>query len=162
VLQLGHFNSPLKAHHWKEKLNWYFAVSPEVTHITSVYGPLANSRCMASPTSRSSVEYWWRLEISRKNFPCLIFGILKEFIQFFPSPQSMIFKHTVLLGMKRQNDRILKEKLPSSVGAQYATGDQWRNNSRKNEGIIKQRRETCICNVRLSCSAVNLQLSQHC
>ena len=34
-------------------------------------------------------------------------------------------------GMKRQNDRILKEKL----GAQYATGDQWRNNSRKNEGM---------------------------
>jgi len=35
--------------------------------------------------------------------------------------------------MKRQNDRILKEKLPRSVGAQYATEDQWRNNSRKNE-----------------------------
>ena len=35
--------------------------------------------------------------------------------------------------MKRENDRILKEKLPRSVGAQYATGDQWRNNSRKNE-----------------------------
>ena len=35
--------------------------------------------------------------------------------------------------MKRQNDRIQKEELPRSVGAQYATGDQWRNNSRKNE-----------------------------
>ena len=35
--------------------------------------------------------------------------------------------------MKRQNDRTLKDKLPRSVGAQYATGDQWRNNSRKNE-----------------------------
>ena len=35
--------------------------------------------------------------------------------------------------MKRQNDRILKEELRRSVGAQYATGDQWRNNSRKNE-----------------------------
>ena len=34
---------------------------------------------------------------------------------------------------KRQNDRILKEELPRSVGAQYATGDHWRNNSRKNE-----------------------------
>ena len=33
--------------------------------------------------------------------------------------------------MKRQNDRILKEKLPRSVGAQYATGDQWRNNSKE-------------------------------
>ena len=35
--------------------------------------------------------------------------------------------------MKRQNDKILKEELPRSVGAQYTTGDQWRNNSRKNE-----------------------------
>ena len=42
--------------------------------------------------------------------------------------------------MKRQNGRILKEKLPRSVGAQYATGDQWRNNSRKNEGMeLKQK-----------------------
>ena len=37
--------------------------------------------------------------------------------------------------MKRQNDRILKEEFPRSVGAQYTTGDQWRNNSRKNEGM---------------------------
>ena len=37
--------------------------------------------------------------------------------------------------MRRHNDRILKEELFRSVGAQYATGDQWRNNSRKNEGM---------------------------
>ena len=37
--------------------------------------------------------------------------------------------------MKRQNDRILKEGLPRSLGAHYATGDQWRSNSRKNEGM---------------------------
>ena len=36
--------------------------------------------------------------------------------------------------MKRQKDRTLKDELPRSVGAQYATGDQWRNNSRENEG----------------------------
>ena len=36
---------------------------------------------------------------------------------------------------KRQNDRIPKEELPRSVGAQYATRDHWRNNSRKNEGM---------------------------
>ena len=35
--------------------------------------------------------------------------------------------------MKRQKDRILKDELPRSVGTQYATGDQWRNNSRSNE-----------------------------
>ena len=37
--------------------------------------------------------------------------------------------------IKRQKDRILREELPRSVGAQYATREQWRNNSRKNEGM---------------------------
>ena len=42
----------------------------------------------------------------------------------------------LMSSMKRQNDRILKEKLHRLVGAQYATGDQWRNNSKKkNEGM---------------------------
>ena len=43
--------------------------------------------------------------------------------------------------MKRQNDRILKEELPGSIGAQYATGDQWRNNSRKNEGMEPKQKQ---------------------
>ena len=43
--------------------------------------------------------------------------------------------------MKRQNDRLLKEVLPRSVGAQYATGDQWRNNSRKNEGMEPKQKQ---------------------
>ena len=43
--------------------------------------------------------------------------------------------------MKRQTDSILKEKLPRSVGAQDATGDQWRNNSRKNEGMEPKQKE---------------------
>ena len=43
--------------------------------------------------------------------------------------------------MKRQNDRILIEELPRSVGAQYATGDHWRNNSRKNEGMEPMQKE---------------------
>ena len=43
--------------------------------------------------------------------------------------------------MKRQNDRILKEELPRSVGAQYAMGDQWRHNSRKNEGMEPKQKQ---------------------
>ena len=43
--------------------------------------------------------------------------------------------------MKRQNGRILKGELPGSVGAQYATGDQWRNNSRKNEGMEPKQKQ---------------------
>ena len=42
---------------------------------------------------------------------------------------------------KRQNDRILKEEFPRSVGAQYAAGDQWRNNSRKNEGMEPKQKQ---------------------
>ena len=49
--------------------------------------------------------------------------------------------------MKRQNDRILKEELPRSVGAQYATGDQWRNNSRKNEGTEPKRKQYPVVDV---------------
>ena len=43
--------------------------------------------------------------------------------------------------MKRQKDKILKDELPRSVGAQYATGDQWRNNSRKNEGKAPKQKQ---------------------
>ena len=43
--------------------------------------------------------------------------------------------------MKRQEDRTLKDELPRSVGAQYATGDQWRNNSRKNEGMEPKQKQ---------------------
>ena len=43
--------------------------------------------------------------------------------------------------MKRQNDRILKEELPRSVGAQQPTGDEWRNNSRKNEGMEPKQKQ---------------------
>ena len=46
--------------------------------------------------------------------------------------------------MKKQNDRILKEELPRSVGVQYATGDQWRNNSRKNEGMEPNENNTLV------------------
>ena len=49
--------------------------------------------------------------------------------------------------MKRQNDRILKEEFPRSLGAQYATGDQWRNNSRKNEGMETKRKQYTVVDV---------------
>ena len=50
-----------------------------------------------------------------------------------------------LNSMKRQKDRTLRDELSRSVGAQYATGDQWRNNSRKNEGMKpKQKQHTVV------------------
>ena len=49
--------------------------------------------------------------------------------------------------MKRQNDRIPKEELPRSLGAQYATGDQCRNNSRKNEGMEPKQKQYPVVDV---------------
>ena len=49
--------------------------------------------------------------------------------------------------MKRQNNWILKEELPRSLGAQYATGDQWRNNSRKNEGMEPKQKQYPVVDV---------------
>ena len=49
--------------------------------------------------------------------------------------------------MKRQKDRTLKDELPRSVGAQYATGDQWGNNSRKNEGMEPQQKQHPVFHV---------------
>ena len=49
--------------------------------------------------------------------------------------------------MKRQKDRTLKEELPRSLGAQYATGDQWRNNSRKNEGMEPKQKHYPVVDV---------------
>ena len=48
---------------------------------------------------------------------------------------------------KRQNDRILKEELPRSIGAQNAPGDQWRNNSRKNEGMEPKQKQQPVVDV---------------
>ena len=49
--------------------------------------------------------------------------------------------------MKRQNDRIPREELPRSVGALYATGDRWRNNSRKNEGMEPKQNQYPVVDV---------------
>ena len=54
---------------------------------------------------------------------------------------------TPMNSMKKQNNRILNEELPRSLGAQYATGDQWRNNSRKNEGMEPKQNEYPVVDV---------------
>ena len=50
-------------------------------------------------------------------------------------------------GMKRQKDKTLKDELPRSVGAQNATGDQWRNDSRKNEEMESKQKQHLLVNV---------------
>ena len=64
--------------------------------------------------------------------------------------------------MKRQTHRILKEELPRSVGAQYATGDQWRNNSRKNEGMEPKQKQYPLMDVTDERSKVLCCKEQYC
>ena len=64
--------------------------------------------------------------------------------------------------MKRQKDRILKDELPRSVGAQYATGDQWRNNSRKNEGMDPKKKQHPVVNGTGDGSRVRYCKEQYC
>ena len=64
--------------------------------------------------------------------------------------------------MKRQNDRIQKEEFPRSVGVQYTIGDQWRNNSRKNEGLEPKQKEYPAVDVTGDRSKVPCCKEQYC
>ena len=64
--------------------------------------------------------------------------------------------------MKRQTDRTLKDELPKSVGAQYATRDQWRNNSRKNEGMEPKQKQHPVVDVTGDRSKVRCCKEQYC
>ena len=64
--------------------------------------------------------------------------------------------------MKRQYDRVPKEELPRSVGAQYATGDQWRNNSRKNKGMEPKQKQYPAVDVTGDRSKIRCCKEQYC
>ena len=64
--------------------------------------------------------------------------------------------------MKRQKDRILKEELHRSIGAQYASGDQWRNNSRKNEEMEPKQKKYPAVDVTGDRSKVQCYKEQYC
>ena len=64
--------------------------------------------------------------------------------------------------MKRQKDRTLKDELPRSVGAQYAIGDQWRNNSRNNEEMEPKQKQHPVVDVTGDGSKVQCYKEQYC
>ena len=64
--------------------------------------------------------------------------------------------------MKRQKDRTLKDELPRLVGAQYATGDQWRNNSGKNEEMDSKQKQHTVVDVTGDGSKVQCCKEQYC
>ena len=64
--------------------------------------------------------------------------------------------------IKRQKDRTMKDELPRLVGVQYATGDQWRNNSRKNEGMEPKKKQHPVVDVTGDGSKVQCCKEQYC
>ena len=68
----------------------------------------------------------------------------------------------LMTSIKRQNDRILKEELSRSIGAQYTTGDQWRNNSRKNERMEPKQKQYPVVDVSGNRRKVRCRKEQYC
>ena len=64
--------------------------------------------------------------------------------------------------MKRQKDRTLKDELPRPVGAQYATGDQWRTSSRKNEEMEPKQKQYPVVDVTGDRNKIQLSKEQYC
>ena len=64
--------------------------------------------------------------------------------------------------MKRQKDRTLKDELPRLVGAKYATGGEWRNNSRKNEGMEPKQKQHPVVDVTGGGSKIQCSKEQYC
>ena len=69
---------------------------------------------------------------------------------------------SVLNSMKRQKDKTMKDELPRSVGAQYSTGDRWRNNSRKNEGMDPKQKQYPVVDVTGDRSKIQCCKEKHC
>ena len=77
-------------------------------------------------------------------------------------PLQYSFLENPMNSMKRQKHRTVKDELPCSVGAQYATGDQWRNNSRKNERMEPKQQQHSAGDVTGDGSKVRCCKEQHC
>ena len=77
-------------------------------------------------------------------------------------PPQYSYLENPMNSMKRQKYKTLKDELPRSVGAQYATGDQWRNNSRKNEGMEPKQKQYPVVDVTGDGSKVWCCQEQHC
>ena len=77
-------------------------------------------------------------------------------------PLQYSYLETPVNSMKRQKGMTLKDELPRSVGAQYATGDQWRNNSRKNEEMEPKQKQHQVVDVTSDGSKVRCCKEQYC
>ena len=94
---------------------------------------------------------WWR--VLTKRGP-LEKGMANHF--------SILALRTPINSMQRQKDRTLKDELPRSIGAQYGTGDQWRNNSRKNEEMEPKQKQHPVVDVTGDRNKVQCCKEQYC
>ena len=77
-------------------------------------------------------------------------------------PLQYSYRKNLVNSMEKQKDKTLKDELPRSVGAQYATGDQWRNKSRKNEETEPKQNQHPVVDVTGDGSKVQCCKEQHC
>ena len=94
---------------------------------------------------------WWRVLTKRGS---LEKGMAKHF--------RILAIRTPMNSMIRQKDMTLKDELPRSVGTQYDTGDQWRNNSRKNEETEPKQKQRPVVDVTGNESKVRCHKEQYC
>ena len=106
----------------------------------SMLTALSNSMKLSAMQCRDTEDRWVRLESSNKMWSTGE-GNGK------PLQYSFLEYMSPMYSMKMQKDKTLKIELPRSVGAQYATGDQWRNNSRKNEEMGPKRKQHPVVDV---------------
>ena len=95
---------------------------------------LSSSMKLSAMQCRDTQDRWVMLESSDKMWST-VEGNGK------PLQYSRLEYTSPMYSMKRQKDKTLKVEIPRSVGAQYTTGDQWRNNSRKNEGMEPKQKQ---------------------
>ena len=114
---------------------------------------LPNSMKLSTVPCRAAQEGWVMVESSDKT--CSTGEENGQPLQYscLESPMN---------SMKRQKDRILKDELPRSIGAQYATGDQWRNNSRKKEETEPRQKQHPVVDVTGDWSKIWCCKEQYC
>ena len=113
------------------------------------------------PVQYCSLQHWTLLlsPVTSTTGCCFCFGSIPSFFL-------ELFQYSCLENpmnsMKRQKDRTLKDKLSRSVGTQYATGDQWRNNFRKNEEMESKQKQCSVVDVTGDGSEVQCYKKQYC
>ena len=144
-LQWGSFHKPLILLH--QRADWM------KTNLITWTTALSNSMKLWAMLCRATQDGWVRVENSDKMWST---G------EGNGKPLQYSCLENPLKSMKRQKDRTLKDELPRSVGTQYATRDQWRNNSRKSKETEPKQKQHPVMNVTVNGSKMWCCKEQYC